>query len=269
MAERWRASRVDVSENTALQHRSAVGNMLPLIGNRPIDSLTVADVAELVAKLSETRKRETVRKTLMALAMILDFAGVQPNPARDKIHVRLPREAKTQIQPPTAAQVLEVHRLLPARYRLPLLVLDATGMRLGELEGLTWGDVDEQRGRWRVTAAVAKTSRARWVSVPPSVFDAVTALVPRDDRTPGRRVFQGFASDNFRTAIGRACTAAGVPAFSPHDLRHRRISLLHLGGVPWARIGEHVGQSNLAVTANTYSHVLSDETELDYEGMLA
>jgi hypothetical protein len=45
--------------------------------------------------------------------------------------------------------------------------------------------------------------------------------------------------------------------------------LLHLGGVPWARIGEHVGQRNLAVTANTYTHVLSDETELDYERMVA
>jgi hypothetical protein len=34
--------------------------------------------------------------------------------------------------------------------------------------------------------------------------------------------------------------------------------------VPWARIGEHVGQRDLAVTANTYTHVLTDETELDY-----
>ena len=29
-------------------------------------------------------------------------------------------------------------------------------------------------------------------------------------------------------------------------------------------IGAQVGQSNLAVTANTYSHVLIDETEVDY-----
>ena len=68
-------------------------------------------------------------------------------------------------------------------------------------------------------------------------------------------------------AIARACTAAGVPAFSPHDLRHRRISLLHLGGTPWARIGEHLGQRNLATTANTYSHVLTDERELDYSSL--
>lgn len=100
------------------------------------------------------------------------------------------------------------------------------------------------------------------------LFRAVTALVARDDRIPERRVFQGFGGDRFRTAITRACTAAGVPNFSPHDLRHRRISLLHLSGVPWARIGEHVGQRSLRVTADTYSHVLVDEAELDYEALL-
>jgi hypothetical protein len=39
--------------------------------------------------------------------------------------------------------------------------------------------------------------------------------------------------------------------------------------VPWARVGEYVGQRNLSVTADTYTHVLSDETELDYAGLLA
>jgi integrase len=242
--------------------------MLPLIGDRRVDTLTPGDVAELVGSLSLTRKRETVRKTLMALAMILDFEGVSPNPARDRVTVKLPRETKTRIVPPTAEHVLAVHALMPSRYRLPLLVLDATGMRLGEVEGLAWGDVDEPRGRWLVTEAVSKTNAARWVRVPPELFEAVCRLVPRDDRVPERLVFQGFGGDRFRTAITRACTAAGVPTFSPHDLRHRRISLLHLGGVPWARIGEHVGQRNLAVTANTYSHVLADEAELDYERML-
>ena len=61
--------------------------------------------------------------------------------------------------------------------------------------------------------------------------------MPRDDRAPERPVFQGFGADKFRTALTRACTAAGVPVFSPHDLRHRRVSLLHLGGMPWALTG--------------------------------
>jgi hypothetical protein len=36
-----------------------------------------------------------------------------------------------------------------------------------------------------------------------------------------------------------------------------------------ARIGEFVGQRNLSVTAHVYSHVLSDETELEYANLLA
>src|SRR5207247_7964493 len=141
---------------------------------------------------------------------------------------RLPRQERPETVPPTAAHVLAVHNVLPPRYRLPLLVLDATAMRLGELERLTWGDLDEPRQRLRVSRAVSKTGRARWVGVAPVIFDAVCELVPREDRVPERRVFQGFGGDRFRTALTRGCTAAGVPSFSPHDLRHRRISLLHL-----------------------------------------
>jgi integrase len=264
--ERWQASRVDVSAATATYQRSAIRRAKPLLERR-IDEIGM-DVAALVGELVEAGKaRETIRKTVTVLAMVFDFAAVQPNPARDRVRVRLPREQHVEISPPSADHVAAVVRLLPSRYRVPVLLLDVTGMRVGELEALTWGDVDEQRQRWRVSAAVSKTSRARWVAVPPELFQVVCALVAREDRTPERRVFQGFGADRLRTAITRACTAAGVPHFSLH-LRHRRISLLHLGGVPWATIGQAVGQRNLAVTANTYSHVLADETELDYSPLL-
>jgi integrase len=86
---------------------------------------------------------------------------------------------------------------------------------------------------------------------------------------PRGACFQGVTADRLRTAIARRCTAAGVPAFSPHDLRHRRISLLHLSGVPWARIGEHVGQRKPRRDANTYTHVLVDENEIDYAALTA
>jgi integrase len=270
VAERWQASRVDASENTRLLHRSAILALLPLLGSRPVDSITPNDVQELIGALAaKGRKRETIRKSVLALGMVLDFAGVQPNPARDRVHVKLPREQRAEINPPTAEQVEAVVRVLPSRYGLPALVLEGTGMRVGELVQLAWGDVDEPRGRWRVSAGASKTGRARWVQVPPDLFAAVCELVPREDRTPERPVLQGFGADRFRTALTRACVAAGVPHFSPHDLRHRRISLLHLSGVPWARIGEHVGQRSLRVTADTYTHVLSDERELDYAEVLA
>jgi hypothetical protein len=47
------------------------------------------------------------------------------------------------------------------------------------------------------------------------------------------------------------------------------VSLLHAQGLTWARIGEVVGHSDLVTTARTYTHVLIDEQELDYEALLA
>ena len=57
-------------------------------------------------------------------------------------------------------------------------------------------------------------------------------------------------------------------ALAARDLRHRRVSLLHLNGMPWARIGELVGHDDLMTTARTYTHTLT-EGELDYVGLLA
>jgi integrase len=265
VAKRWLESRIDVADHTRLQHDL---NRAASLLDRRVDEITSADVAGLVAQLAETRKRETVRKTVLALAMVFDHAGIEPNPARDKRTVKLPREARVEIKPPTADHVLAVHRLLPDRYRLPLLVLDDTGMRLSELERLEWGDMDEPKGRWRVSANVSKTGKARWVKITPAVFRAVLDLCPRDDRVPERRVFQGFGGDRFRTAISRACTGAGIPAFSPHDLRHRRISLLLREEDP-VTVSRLVGHARASMSLDVYGHVLLDEAEIEYARVLA
>jgi integrase len=260
-AERWRASRVDVTRETAVGHRVQLGRVLPLLGSR-------RDVADLVTALHAAgRKRETIRKSLSVLAQVLDFAGIKDNPARDRVHVRLPREERHEPTPPTADQIEAVLPLMPRRYALAVLVLDATGMRVGELEenGLRCGDLDEPNTRWRIRRAVEKGRRGRWVSLPPDLFAAVIrTLPPREDRLPDLPVFPGLTQERLRTAIARACRASGTPTWSPHDLRHRRISLWHRQGETWALIGARVGQRSLSVTADTYTHVLLDDRELDH-----
>ncbi len=122
--------------------------------------------------------------------------------------------------------------------------------------------MDEPRGRWRI--ATSETGRPRWVTPQSILYAAVQGLCARDDRHADRKVFEGVTGDRLRTALTRACTASGVPAFSPHDLRHRRVSLLHLGGMPWARIGEAVGHDDITTTSRVYTHVVADEAEIDY-----
>lgn len=264
VAEKWRASRIDVQETTGRTHQTHIDRILPVLGDRPIDAITVQETAEFIGNLG--LKRETIRKTRSALAMIFDFGGIVPNPARDK-RVKLPAEDRPEVNPPTADHVLAVYGAIPTSYKLPLLMLDATGMRVNELGSLTWGDVDQHEQRWRVSKAAAKTRRARWVPVPTALFEAMNNLCPPEDRELGARVFSEFGDDKFRTAITRACRATGVPHFSPHDLRHRRASLWHLGGMPVAEACAKLGHS-AQVHLGLYAHVLLDRTEIEYANLL-
>ena len=81
---------------------------------------------------------------------------------------------------------------------------------------------------------------------------------PPDDRTPERRVFQGFSPDVAKNVIARACKAAGIPHFSPHDLRHRYASVKLREGVPVTDLAAQLGHSKKSMTLDVYSHVLLD-----------
>ncbi len=124
--------------------------------------------------------------------------------------------------------------------------------------------------RIRLRASTTKTRAAPWVEIPETLAEAIErTLPPREDRELEAPLFPEVTADRLRTAIARACRAAAVPVFSPHDLRHRRISLLHRQGRSWAEIGRFVGQGKLSITADTYTHVLSDGRELDLEALLS
>ena len=184
--------------------------------------------------------------------------------------MRLPRGKTVEPQPPTADHVEAVYRLLPSKHRLAFLWLDWSGARVSSIDHVLVGDYDEPARRIRLRAATTKSGRGLWVQLPDVLAEAIeTNLPPREDRHLDARLFAASGADALRTAISKACKAAGVPPFSPHDLRHRRISLLHRQGRSWADIGAFVGQRSLRVTADTYTHVLFDGREVDLDGLFA
>jgi integrase len=268
----YRASRIDIAEAT----RVNIGTSLNLIAGaldagRPLDAFASQEIADAVARLHASGyKRETIRKAVTHLACVFDFAEVEPNPVRDKLRVRLPRSEVREPEPPSADHVEAVYWLLPSRHRLALLWLDWSGARVSSIDTTTVGDYDEPPRRVRLRAAASKTGRGLWVDLPDVLAEAIErTLPPREDRDPEVRLFASSGADAIRTSIAKACRAAGVPVWSPHDLRHRRISLLHRQGRTWAEIGALVGQRSLKVTSDTYTHVLIDSRELDYTALLA
>jgi integrase len=94
------------------------------------------------------------------------------------------------------------------------------------------------------------------VKVPVWLMDEIAASCPPEDRTADRRVFPGFTADAAKNAMNRACKAAGIAHFHPHDLRHRRITIWHHEGVPARALAERAGHSRASMSLDVYSHTL-------------
>jgi integrase len=254
-ASAYEASRVDLAVQTAKNVKSHVKRLLPSFGDRDPATITPADVQEWVAANADL-KPASLSRYMATLRLILDFAGADPNPARGG-RVKLPRTEMVIVEPPSAEQIELIVQHVPTRWRLPLRVLEQTGMRVGELHGLAWRDVDATGSRFRIRRGKTLTAR-RWVSVPAWLMDEVQKTCPPDDRTAERPVFPGFSPRAAQKAMARACTAAGVAHFHPHDLRHRYASVKLREGVPVTDLAAQLGHSKKSMTLDIYSHVLVD-----------
>ena len=267
LAEEWAATRIDVSPNYARNIRSHIKRITPVLGDTRPQQITPLDVNRLVGELARELAPASVKRYVNTLRMILDHAGLDPNPARHR-SIKLPRVVAEEVAPPPAEHFLAILDLVPTRLCLPLVVLEQTALRVGELAALVWGDIDEAGARARVQARTAKTRRARWAQIPEWLMGVIAETCPSEDRTSERRVFQGLTDTAIRQAMARACKSAGIPHYHPHDLRHRRLSLWHGQGVPAAELAARAGHSRASMTLDHYSHVMPLE-EAPHEALKA
>jgi integrase len=256
-AKAYKASRVDLSDRTARGVNAHLKRLLPFFGERDPRTITVGDTQEWIG-INADLTPATLRRYLSTHRLILDFADVEPNPARDR-RLKLPTSDHVEVSPPTAGHLLALLDVTPARWRLPLIVIEQTGMTVGEIEALSWGDVDESGCQFRLRRRTVKAqiaARARWVQVPAWLMGYVSELCPVDDRAADRQVFQRFNADSAWGVMDRACRTAKIPHYHPHDLRHRRGSLWHGQGIPAKLLAERLGHSRASTSLDVYSHVM-------------
>jgi integrase len=253
-ATAYEASRVDLADTTTRTVGAHLRSILPLFGDRDPATITPSDVQEWIGGLK--LKSGSIRAYLATLRAVLDFAGREgpDNPARDS-RVRVPREQRTIVDPPSAAEVDTIIANVPERLRLALRTLEQTGMRVGELAAIAWGDVDESGCRFRVRDGKTAAAR-RWVAVPEWLMLEIAATCPREDRNPERPVFPRSSPDTLKNAMSRACKTAGIVHRHPHDLRHRYASVKIAEGVPVTKVAAQLGHSRKSLTLDVYSHVL-------------
>jgi integrase len=254
-AEKFLESRIDIDTNTKRNYGTALKKVGETFGDRDPATITVPDVAHWVAALAETHKPGTVGLYLLTFRLLLDYAQVDPNPARDP-RVRKPKQVREEPNPPSAEQVERVLAAIGPRWRLLFVTIEQGALRLGEAVSLRWQDVDAASLRLRLPRSATKRDTARWVYLPAWLVEAIERTCPLEDRVPERRVFSGITEASAYQALTRACKTARVAHFSPHDLRHRRISIWHQSGVPARELAERAGHARPSMSLDVYSHVM-------------
>jgi integrase len=199
--------------------------------------------------------------------------------------VKAPRPVKKEMKPLSHVQartLLEAARgeRLEALYALAL----TTGMRQGELLGLKWEDIDLEAGILHVRRTLStatgggirfgapKTSRSRRsIRLPELALSSLKRH--RRSQLEERMRLAGLWKDHdlvFTTGVGTPKSRADLitRSFKPilrranlpdirfHDLRHTCATLLLSRGVHGKLVQELLGHATIAVTLDTYSHVL-------------
>ena len=113
------------------------------------------------------------------------------------------------------------------------LIAAMTGLRMKEMRGITWGDVDFANSALLVRASVGKAKRDDWIALTDQVVSALKQLHP-PDADPIDPVFR--TQPTTRTFVSDL-KAAGIPEYDSASRRVDRHALRTTAGTLLARAG--------------------------------
>jgi integrase len=262
-------------------------HVIPAIGAVPLTDMNRVVVKRFIRALLEKRlKRNTVNGIVRTLSTILSEAvedeRLPANPAfRPGRHLKDPNAPKkAQIDPYTreeVAQLLDVSQEHFAEWHPFVMCAVRTGLRLGELRALEWGDFDWRQRFIRVERnwvegklTTPKNGMARNVDMSLQLR-AVLRLWRRYQRISWfergapmpQLVFPSetgapLDDSNLRKVMLTIVEKAQVRRHRSivHVMRHSFASLLLQQGESLMYVKEQMGHSSINITADVYGHLI-------------
>ena len=287
VADKWLAAQTQLRPRTREVYTWALErHVKPRLGRRPIASIREDDVTALIGAMQAQGKAPwTIRAVLTPLSRVMSYAVRQGwlagNPVR-----RLERGERPPAVELREKRILsgeEVGKLLDAvlpTYRPILATAAFSGLRLGELCGLTWADVDFEAGLIRVRKQLdrdgnrvePKTAQAkRDVVLMPSLapllrrHKAASAFSKGTDFVFASKVgtpayWRNVSRRGLEKAAGRAgLHGDGRPTVTMHSLRHTYASHLILDlKLDPVQVSKQLGHAKPSITSDTYARLFEE-----------
>lgn len=267
----------------------------PYMGNCELSKLNPLTIQEFYTHCKEklNNSSTTIRHyhsmLHKALKQAVSWRLISINPADA---VQAPKNAERQLQ---VYNQDELNRLLDRLKSMSVyyatMLSATTGMRLGEVAGLTWDKVDldkgiiyvekqlqEVNGTLELLPLKSKSSNRKIVLLDFTIKELKRLKIEqKENKLQYSEYYQGsnfvirqketglpydpdYISRNFRRTLKEygICEQLQIPYIRFHDLRHTHATLMLKANIHPKIVAERLGHSSINLTLNTYSHVLPD-----------
>lgn len=261
-----------VREDTASTYRGILKNWIrPRWGNEFLQSVRTLAVENWLKGIKRSANTRAHIRNLMHLLFncAIRWELIEKNP------VQLVRQSTRRTRVPRVLTPEEFRKLqdeMEEPYRTMVLIAGSLGLRISEILGLRWGDIDWdnltiliQRSvvHGRVYGTKSETSR-KPMPLDPQIAEALLTY-----RRQAVYVEQGdyiFAGDSGKPRWGGimltdhikpAALRAGIGKIGWHTFRHTFSSILHQGGISLAVQKEPLRHADIHTTMNIYTQAVS------------
>ncbi len=252
----------------------------PVIGKKALDQIRRSELRSFLFGLYEKGySRSTIALVKDVISGPFNYAIddelISTNPTAGLLkRMEIKRDKTIHCEPFTQDEVaffLQVCRQRYPAWHPFFLCAFRTGMRLGELLGLCWGDIDWQgafvtvkRSFRRGSLGRTKTGKSRRVDMSAQLIRCLRQHYTEAKRQvlmSGRDIFtepvfcrNGKRRDQnmVRYTFNRVLKAAGLRHIRLHDIRHTYASLLLSSGVSPMYVKDQLGHSSIQMTVDVY-----------------
>lgn len=278
-------------ESSAIDMQSVFSrHILPYFAEKKITDITKLDIVRWQDNLQRQNYSYEFRKKIRGyLSALFSFANEFYDVENVVAKVKPPKnkEIKKEMTIWTPEQFKKFYEVLPDDvFKYAFATFFYTGLRLGELQALTWSDFDSDKGFLSVTKSltrkVTQEDRANGIvykiTMPKNASSVSKVKLPdfltrlllelKEKKAPKKGDFifsyqNTYLSEKIiRTYIQKYATLAGLPVIRIHDFRHSHASFLLCSGVPVLVVSKRLRHANPTQTLNRYAHLLPSTENL-------
>ena len=287
-AEKWLEEKKERTRESTYStyHHIVTRHILPQMGDVPLDDVSEKLCNDFLRKKlqqgsllhGDDLSWKTVSDIRGVLKSILELAGKEGRPELLMIRLKMPpqRPSVTEVLTSRDQKHLEkalLQDLTPVH--LGILISLYEGLRIGEVCGLRWGDLDLKKGTLRIERTVMRIQdvetksgrRTKVIITPPKTYHSIRTIpVPKDvlqllkanQKDKDTYILTGTTEymeprallANYKSILKKA----DLPPYKFHSLRHSFASRCVEQGFDVKSLSEILGHSSVKITMDRYVH---------------